>query len=313
MSVKLSAWVWDGCAAAGIKGNKLLIMLRLADYASDEGIAYPSVATIARQLGAGRSTVIGLINELVRDGWLTKRERRQGQRSTSNLYTLNVSRLRRAAAEAYAGGPDSGRPETEPPETERPESERPENPKKPGSEGPESGHDPSVNSKQDPLVEKPISPDAAQPDAERGDADEFLNGHPEAVIFSAKKRQWGSREDLTCAEWVWGKVVRLYERAAESDGEVVRPREPNWAAWANEVRLMCNQDGRTHRQICELFERANRDPFWCKNILSPGKLREKWDDLSLKLAAYSVPREDQNFRASYDDVDYSKVPDGFRV
>lgn len=62
MSVKLSAWVWDGCAAAGIKGNKLLIMLRLADYASDEGIAYPSVATIARQLGAGRSTVIGLIN-----------------------------------------------------------------------------------------------------------------------------------------------------------------------------------------------------------------------------------------------------------
>lgn len=36
MSVKLSSYVWDGCAAAGIKGNKLLIMLRLADYASDE-------------------------------------------------------------------------------------------------------------------------------------------------------------------------------------------------------------------------------------------------------------------------------------
>lgn len=73
MSVKLSAYVWDGCAAAGIKGNKLLIMLRLADYASDEGIAYPSVATIARQLGAGRSTVITLIGELVKDGWLTKK------------------------------------------------------------------------------------------------------------------------------------------------------------------------------------------------------------------------------------------------
>jgi DNA-binding IclR family transcriptional regulator len=72
VSVKLSAYVWDGCAAAGIKGNKLLIML-LADYASDEGIAYPSVATIARQLGAGRSTVITLIGELVKDGWLTKR------------------------------------------------------------------------------------------------------------------------------------------------------------------------------------------------------------------------------------------------
>ncbi|ROW62829.1 helix-turn-helix domain-containing protein, partial [Cronobacter malonaticus] len=26
MSVKLSAYVWDGCASAGIKGTKLLIL-----------------------------------------------------------------------------------------------------------------------------------------------------------------------------------------------------------------------------------------------------------------------------------------------
>lgn len=82
--------------------------------------------------------------------------------------------------------------------------------------------------------------------------------------------------------------MKLYEQAAESDGEVARPKEPNWADWANEIRLMCSQDGRTHKQICELFAKANRDPFWCKNILSPSKLREKWDDLTLKLSVNPV-------------------------
>ncbi len=110
-----------------------------------------------------------------------------------------------------------------------------------------------------------------------------MSKHPEAVVFSAKKRQWGSQEDLTCAEWIWGKIIRLYEQAAETDGELAKPKDPNWTAWANEIRLMCALDGRTHRQICELFGRANRDPFWCRNVLSPAKLREKWDELTLRL------------------------------
>lgn len=82
------------------------------------------------------------------------------------------------------------------------------------------------------------------------------------------------------------KIIALYEQAAECDGEVVRPKEPNWTAWANEIRLMCVQDGRTHKQICEMYSRVSRDPFWCRNVLSPSKLREKWDELS---CAYRRP------------------------
>ena len=160
----------------------------------------------------------------------------------------------------------------------------------------------------------PSCPEALQPD-DAGKPDDFLTRYPTAVVHNAAKRQWGSQEDLTCAEWLWGRIIKLYEQAAESDGEVVRPKDPNWTAWANEVRLMCSQDGRTHRQICELYGRVNRDPFWCKNILSPSKLREKWDELSLKLSASSsasVPGSAIN-RASYQGVDYS-LPEntGFR-
>ena len=160
----------------------------------------------------------------------------------------------------------------------------------------------------------PSCPEASQPD-DAGKPDDFLTRNPTAVVHNAAKRQWGSQQDLTCAEWLWGRIIKLYEQAAETDGEVVRPKEPNWTAWANEVRLMCSQDGRTHRQICELYGRVNRDSFWCKNILSPSKLREKWDELSLKLSASSsssVPGSAIN-RASYQGVDYS-LPEntGFR-
>ncbi|MGX2801080.1 helix-turn-helix domain-containing protein, partial [Klebsiella pneumoniae] len=173
---------------------------------------------------------------------------------------------------------------------------------------------PSVKSTTDPSDINPSCPDASQPD-EQGSADEFLSRHPDAVVYSAAKRQWGSQDDLTCAEFIWGKIISMYELAAESDGEVVRPKEPNWTAWANEVRLMVMQDGRTHKQICSLFKRANKDSFWCKNVLSPSKLREKWDELSLKLSAplNSSRQEASISRASFEGVDYS-LPEnsGFR-
>ena len=118
------------------------------------------------------------------------------------------------------------------------------------------------------------------------------------MVFSAKKKIWGSAEDLKCAKWIRSRIVKLYEQAAESDGEVARPKEPNWTDWANEIRLMCSQDGRTHKQICELFAKANRDPFWCKNILSPSKLREKWDDLTLKLSVNPVSPADGHWNTA---------------
>ncbi|WP_328820691.1 helix-turn-helix domain-containing protein [Pectobacterium carotovorum] len=89
MSSKLTGHVWDACAANGIKNTKLLIMVRLADYSNDDGISYPSVETIARQLGAGESTIRGAMAELEEAGWLYREGRRKGNRNSSNLYYLN--------------------------------------------------------------------------------------------------------------------------------------------------------------------------------------------------------------------------------
>lgn len=281
MSTKLTGYVWDGCAASGMKLSSVAIMARLADFSNDEGVCWPSIETIARQIGAGMSTVRTAIARLEAEGWLTRKARRQGNRNASNVYQLNVAKLQAAAFSQLS----------------------------------ESGGDPSVKSKHDPSDKKPSRPDASQPDTQTAEQD-FLTRHPDAVVFSPKKRQWGTQDDLTCAQWLWKKIIALYEQAAECDGEVVRPKEPNWTAWANEIRLMCVQDGRTHKQICEMYSRVSRDPFWCRNVLSPSKLREKWDELSLRLSpsvsTHTEKREDPYFKASYDNVDYSQIPAGFR-
>ncbi|EAN0637762.1 helix-turn-helix domain-containing protein [Salmonella enterica] len=287
MSTKLTGYVWDACAASGMKLSSVAIMARLADFSNDEGVCWPSIETISRQLGAGVSTVRMAIAKLEADGWLSRKARRQGNRNASNVYQLNVAKLQ-AAAFAHLSDPDQSK----------------------------SGGDPSVKSKQDPQGNKTLScPDASQPDQQMTDQ-EFLTRHPDAAVFSPKKRQWGTQDDLTCAQWIWKKIIALYEQAAESDGELARPKEPNWTAWANEIRLMCAQDGRTHKQICEMYSRVSRDPFWCRNILSPSKLREKWDELSLRLSApiggRFENREDPMFKSSYGNVDYSQIPTGFR-
>lgn len=166
MSVKLSAYVWDGLAMSGVKGTQLLVMARLADFSSDEGMCYPGIETIARQIGAGRSTVITAISELQKAGWLERKERRTGNRNKTNLYFLNIKKLRDAASSFYSDSPVSEHSDSEHSKSERSDSERPESGKKHVFDGPESGGDPSVNSKQDPSdIKTPCQP-AAQSDAE---------------------------------------------------------------------------------------------------------------------------------------------------
>lgn len=262
-------------------GNPLrkLVLIKMADNANDKGECWPSYQHIADHCECSKSAVKAHITALIKMGLLSKENRlgvNNGKGNTSNIYMLTLdnpvspeSIAPRASKSTGVAGESIG---------ESSENTAPVSPA-----GTPCGTTWHQNQSLEPKDKKPSCPVAPQPD--ESDDEKFLSRHPEAVVFSAKKKIWGSAEDLKCAEWIRSRIVKLYEQAAECDGEVARPKEPNWADWANEIRLMSTQDGHTHKQICELFAKANRDPFWCKNILSPSKLREKWDDLTLKLSA----------------------------
>ncbi|MDX7624562.1 replication protein [Enterobacter bugandensis] len=102
----------------------------------------------------------------------------------------------------------------------------------------------------------------------------FLSRHPEAAdgIYTPAGKSWGSADDLKAARWIYDRLLTVNASLSE----------PNWAEWANTIRLMRVQDNRTHYEICDLFQWANRDEFWKDNILSPSSLRKQWDQLTTK-------------------------------
>ena len=164
MSTKLTGYVWDGCAASGMKLSSVAIMARLADFSSDEGVCWPSIETIARQLGAGPSTIRTAIAKLEKDGWLTRTQRRNGNRNASNVYRLNVAKL---LAALFCPLTDCDTSKSDASNFDTSKADPSKSGKNGGFDPSESGGDPSVKSKQDPQVtSKPSCPVAAQPDPE---------------------------------------------------------------------------------------------------------------------------------------------------
>ena len=164
MSTKLQGYVWDVCAAAGMKLTSVAIMARLADYSNDDGVCWPSIETIARQLGAGESTVRTAIGKLEQDGWLSRQQRRKGNRNASNVYQLNVQKLQ-AAAFSHLSESDTSKSDGS--NSDASKSDASKSGKNGGFHPSESGGDPSVNSTTDPSDNKnPSCQVAAQPDRE---------------------------------------------------------------------------------------------------------------------------------------------------
>tara|TARA_R110000787_G_C13379048_1_gene441645 strand:- start:552 stop:1373 length:822 start_codon:yes stop_codon:yes gene_type:complete len=60
-------------------------------------------------------------------------------------------------------------------------------------------------------------------------------------------------------------------------------KEPDFDNWADQLRLMREQDNLSHKEIWAVFIFANNDQFWSSNILSPKTLRTKFSSLHAKM------------------------------
>jgi hypothetical protein len=88
MSVRASSWVWDFAQAGG---TALIVLLAIADYADDQGIGFPSIATLARKARLDERTVQRIIRRLVDTRALEVLEATAGGRR-SNTYRLIMTR-----------------------------------------------------------------------------------------------------------------------------------------------------------------------------------------------------------------------------
>ena len=86
MSVKVMQWVWDH--AADVRGNDLLVLLALADWANEAGRCWPSVARLAAKARVGERTAQYSVRRLAARGYVGVE--RGGGRRYANHYTVRM-------------------------------------------------------------------------------------------------------------------------------------------------------------------------------------------------------------------------------
>jgi hypothetical protein len=55
--------------------------------------------------------------------------------------------------------------------------------------------------------------------------------------------------------------------------------------WVTDMDRLLRLDGRTEAEVEAVIDWCQADPFWRSNILSPNKLRAKWDTLRLRMGS----------------------------
>ena len=158
----------------------------------------------------------------------------------------------------------------------------------------ESAHTPAQHEQEGNNNNKNIKTSTSENSGESSD------GHgkklpvlkPDAAIQSGAK--WGTYEDLRCAEWLFAVVQSISSSA----------KKPNYAGWANDIRLMRERDNRTHKEIATLFKWACEDKFWKGNVLCPSTLREKWTQLDIKRGKQSSGQSTDKPRIDLNNTDW---------
>lgn len=76
--------------------GELIVLLAIADWADDYGVAWPSMARLAEKARCDRRTAQRIVRRLEDKGYLSTALGgiREGDRRVSNRYSINLSQLR---------------------------------------------------------------------------------------------------------------------------------------------------------------------------------------------------------------------------
>lgn len=256
-------------------GGEYTLAICLADFANNEGSAiWPAVATLAHNSRQSVRTVQRQLKAMVTDGWLWVVEEGGGA-GRATRYRIDPGWLEDPLAWL----------------AKRPEIK--------GWRVPGAGHNPDHLNVIDPekgdtgvtvsdfekgVTDVTLSQKRVTSEAKKGDtamSPEPPKNHHIKPVRPISESQTGSAEpsdglegsaDLELARWMFDLVLALHPKH----------KPPSWRRWCREIRLMRERDARTPEQIAVLFRWANGHAFWSANILSPGKLREKWDKLVIQ-------------------------------
>jgi len=170
-----------------------------------------------------------------------------------------------------------------------------------------------------PSPSKNILSSEQSPDAPQEIPDKNPD-EPEAPKKTKGKRQIPLFDEAT-EQYKLAMFMRQCILSNLPKAKVPKPTPEGLRRWAYDIDLMMRIDCRSHDEIRELIDWSHRDQFWKANILSPGKLREKWDTLvaqrkrereRIRGAPNQQPPQASNFKQrTYSDEFYKKILNRF--
>ena len=107
-----------------------------------------------------------------------------------------------------------------------------------------------------------------------------------ALPFSGHTKETSTKETFTKENFFVENSVEF--RLAEMLSKQIlknnpKAKKPNLQSWAKHIDLMIRRDSRTPEEIETIIRWCQADSFWSTNILSTTKLREKFDQLTMKM------------------------------
>lgn len=142
-------------------------------------------------------------------------------------------------------------------------------------------NDTSTGGEKSPSTEGGFTPSTG------GENAPYINKEKEKTKESKKESKKESRKSrIYDVDSVHYRLAsRLYENILENNPN---HKKPNLNKWADEVRLMMEQDNRTEEQIIYLMDWVKQESFWRAVILSTKKLRDKFDQLIIQVKERST-------------------------
>jgi hypothetical protein len=263
MSIKAMNWAWQ----IDLIANKKLTLLCLADHADNDGVCWPGISAVVEKTGLSRRTVINFLQDFEAGGLLTRQQRKGANgRQQSSVIELNLKAERMqfgAVLDTGLDGVQAGGLDVEPEAL-------------PGANS-APGSDASPGAKNDTYrVQKTALTGCKNGPVCNEEPSTEPKEEPSEIVA---KPDLNLAEDDRLAHWMFGLIQKLHSTH----------RAPSWRTWTRDLRLIRERDGRTHREMATLFAFANEHEFWCRNILSPAKLREQWDRLEIERAKVKPP------------------------
>jgi hypothetical protein len=87
-------------------------------------------------------------------------------------------------------------------------------------------------------------------------------------------------------------------------------KEPNLQKWSSDFQLMLEKDSRKIEEITYIIDWCQQNSFWKSNILSPTKIRNKYDVLVMKIKSEKERKQFNNpSRISLDRPNHWKEPE----